>query len=159
MAKKIKPASDKIDSRRGVDYIGVTTPFIIHDGQGRILLQKRSKNCRDEQGRWDVGGGSMEFGEDWEQSVRREVKEELCVEALEVKFLKAFNALRNNGGTFTHWVALVHSVLVDPSKVRIGEPHKIDEIGWFTLKDLPEPLHSQIGHGIDAALEAGILAE
>lgn len=57
------------DLKRGVDFIGVTVPFVIHDGKKNFLLQKRSKNCRDEQGRWDVGGGSMEFGEEWNQVV------------------------------------------------------------------------------------------
>ena len=28
-------------------------------------------------------------------------------------------------------------------EVRIGEPEKMDELGWFTLDALPEPLHSQ----------------
>ena len=59
---KIKPAKTIIDLKRGVDYIGVTVNFLVHDGNGRILLQKRSKQCRDEQGRWDIGGGAVEFG-------------------------------------------------------------------------------------------------
>ena len=54
------------DLKRGIDYIGVTVVFYCHDGAGRLLLHKRSVACRDEQGRWDVGGGSMEFGETFE---------------------------------------------------------------------------------------------
>ena len=65
-----------MDIKRGVDYIGVTVNFIIHDGKGNVLLQKRSQNCRDEQGRWDIGGGALEFGEKLEDAVRREVKED-----------------------------------------------------------------------------------
>jgi len=29
-------------------------------------------------------------------------------------------------------------VLVDRSKVKIGEPHKFDELGWFNLNNLPK---------------------
>ncbi len=31
---------------------------------------------------------------------------------------------------------------VDPKEAKNNEPHKIDEIGWFTLDGLPQPLHS-----------------
>lgn len=146
-----------MNAKRGVDFIGVTVPFVVHDGKGRFLLQKRSQNCRYEQGRWDVGGGAMEFGESWEEAVRREVKEELGVEPEKVEFIHAFNALRDNDGIPTHWVALVHTVQVDPKKVRIIEKDKIDEIGWFTMDSLPSPLHSQIMKGLSPAQKAKII--
>ena len=44
-------ANGKHDLKRGVNFIGVTCVFVCHDGKGRFLLHKRSKNCRDEQGR------------------------------------------------------------------------------------------------------------
>lgn len=147
-----------MDARRGIDFIGVTAVFVIHDGTGRFLLQKRSQKCRDEQGAWDVGGGSVEFGEEWDEAVRREVMEELGVDPLEVTFLKAYNALRENNGESTHWVALVHSVKVDPKDVFINEKDKIDEIGWFNLDSLPSPLHSKMGESLKAAADAGVIS-
>lgn len=50
-----------------------------------------------------------------------------------------------------------HAVKVDPTKVKIGEPHKIDEISWFTTKNLPKPLHSQMKKSLDKAKAAGII--
>jgi len=41
-------------------------------------------------------------------------------------------------------VALDFKVRVDRGKVKNGEPHKFEEIGWFKLDDLPCPLHSQV---------------
>ena len=35
-------------------------------------------------------------------------------------------------------------VLVDPKQVKIGEPDKFDDIGWFEIDNLPDKLHSQI---------------
>ena len=147
-----------MNKNRGVDYIGVTVTFVIHDGKGNFLLQKRSQNTRDEKGKWDVGGGALEFGEEWSDAVTREVKEELTASPKKIVFLKAFNALRKNNGVNTHWIALVHSVLVDPSEVKIGEPNKIDEIGWFNLNNLPNPLHSKILESLMAAMEKGYIA-
>jgi len=155
---KVVVADEKSDLRRGVDFIGVTVNFIIHDGKGNVLLQKRSRNCRDEQGKWDVGGGALEFGEKLEDAVRREIKEELCCVPLKIDFLRSFEALRDNNGTPTHWMAFVHVVLVDPSTVKIGEPHKIDELGWFTSKNLPTPLHSMFHQAYDYVLKTGIIS-
>ncbi len=128
--------------KKGVDYIGVTCVFYCHDGKGNFLMHKRSKNCKDEQGRWDNGGGSLEFGESWEEAVKREVKEEYCTDALEVKFIGVNNVLRKNGRENTHWIALLFLVLVDPKKVSVGEPTKMDELAWFAPGKWPTPLHS-----------------
>ncbi len=72
--------------KKGVDYTGVCVVFYCHDGQENVLMHKRSNKCRDEFGRWDIGGGGFEF----------------------------------------------------------GEPEKIEELGWFTLSELPSPIHSQL---------------
>ncbi|MDD5437795.1 MAG: NUDIX domain-containing protein [Patescibacteria group bacterium] len=130
------------DAKRGVDYIGVNCVFFCHDGQGNILLHKRSSACRDEQGRWDCGGGSMEFGETFDETVAREISEEYCAKPLEIVRTEAVNVLRNNNGVDTHWIAVVHAVKLDPAETRIGEPAKMEELGWFKYDELPEPLHS-----------------
>jgi 8-oxo-dGTP pyrophosphatase MutT (NUDIX family) len=56
----------------GVDYIGVGTCAVCHDGKGRVFLNRRGRKCRDEWGRWDNCGGRVEFGEEPEACVKRE---------------------------------------------------------------------------------------
>ena len=136
--------SPSIGLKRGIDYIGVTCVFYCHDGEGRVLLHRRSKNCRDEQGRWDCGAGSMEHGETFEEAVRREIKEEYCVVPEKVVHVSTHNVIRDNHGTKTHWIAVLHAVQVDPELVRIGEPEKMDEIAWFLSGDFPEDRHSML---------------
>lgn len=63
MKRNVKVADNKTDLKRGIYHIGVTINFLVHDGNGKLLLQKRSINCRDEHGKWDIGGGAVEFGE------------------------------------------------------------------------------------------------
>ncbi len=130
--------------KRGVDHIGVACVFICHDGQGNILMHKRSMNCRDEQGVWDCGAGSMEFGETFEETVRRELMEEYHVVPLDLHQLYVKNTLRENGETPTHWVHVIYAVRIDPTTAAIGEPDKMDGIGWFPLNALPDPLHSAL---------------
>lgn len=143
----------KQDLARGVDYIGVSCAFLCHDGAGKFLFHKRSAVCRDEQNRWDCGGGALEFGETFEDAVRREVKEEYGVEARSVVHLGSKNVIRDNGRVITHWVAQMHLVEVDPTSVIIGEPRKMESLGWFPLDALPEPMHSQVVHSVSAARE------
>ena len=146
------------NSRRGIDFIGVGTVALIHDGKGKFLLQKRGPEARDEQGRWDVCGGSIEFSEHFEDTIHREVKEELCADVQEMEFLTVYDAHRElPDGTQTHWVQIIYAVRVDPKQVKIGEPHKISELGWFTSKTLPEPLHSQFQKTFQPAMQAGIV--
>ncbi|MCA9334069.1 NUDIX domain-containing protein [Candidatus Saccharibacteria bacterium] len=146
---------DIADLKRGIDHIGVSASFVVHDGDGRVLLQKRGKQARDEQGAWDIGGGAIEFGESIDETVRREIKEELCCDPLEIDFLTVYDAHRELKGDKTHWIAIIHAVQVDPKQVKIGEPHKIDELGWFTSSNLPEPLHSQFWKSFPIAKERG----
>jgi 8-oxo-dGTP diphosphatase len=151
-------ANGQNDLRRGIDFIGVTCSFVCHDGKGKVLLHKRSKNCRDEQGKWDNGGGAHEFGSDLDQTVKREIEEEYGVTPTKLQFIKVYDAHRKlEDGTPTHWVAVVYAAQVDPKQANNNEPYKIDEIGWLTLDNLPKPLHSQSLHTLKSVKAAGII--
>lgn len=126
----------------GVNYVGISTPFYCNDGKGHFVLHKRSKNCRDEQGRWDTGSGQLRFSQTVEENVLREVKEEYGCKGEIQEQLPAHSIFRKQNGRMTHWLVIPSFVLVNPKKVRIREPHKADEIGWFTLDNLPKPLHT-----------------
>ena len=126
----------------GIDYIGVTTPFYCHDGKGNFLLHKRSKNCRDEHGRWDPGSGKLDFGVSLEENVLREIMEEYGCGGEIPEQLPSHDIFREQNGKKTHWLAVPFFVKVNPSEVKNNEPEKIVELGWFRLDTLPEPLHS-----------------
>ncbi len=129
---------------KGVDYTGVCVVYFCHDGRGSFVMAKRSNNTKDEHGLWDIGGGAVDFDESVEEAVKREIKEEYCTDVLVSQFLGFRDVHRTHNGKKTHWIALDFKALVDPSKVKIGEPHKFDQIGWFTLENKPENTHSQL---------------
>ncbi len=126
----------------GIDYIGITTPFYCTDDKGNFLLHKRSKNCRDEIGVWDAGGGKLEFGQTLEENVIREVEEEYGCKGTILKQLPPYTLLRTHKEIKTHWVAVPFLIKVNPKQVTNNNPEKIDEIRWFTLTTLPSPLHT-----------------
>lgn len=139
-----KLSPEEIRKHKGVSFTGITTVFFCHDGNGKVFLNKRSKNTRDEHGRWDPGGGGLKHGESVEESMRREVKEEYGVTPLDTKFIGYFDAFRETpDGLSNHWLAMCFAVKVDPAEVTINEPEMVDDSGWFTLDNLPEPMHSQ----------------
>jgi len=132
--------------QKGIDFTGVSVVFFCHDGNGNFLLSKRGQNARDEHGTWDPGGGALEFDENVVDALRKEILEEYCTDVLSYDFLGFRDVHRESDGKKTHWLALDFKVLVDSSKAKNGEPHKLDEIGWFRLDSLPEPTHSQFPH-------------
>lgn len=130
--------------KKGVDFIGVCVVFFCHDGKGNIIFAKRSQKTRDEQGRWDIGSGSMEFEHSVEETLKKEIGEEYGTTIVDYEFLGYRDVLRMNNDRETHWISLDFKVRVDPATVKNGEPGMIEEIGWFTLNTMPEPLHSQL---------------
>src|SRR3989344_3033155 len=130
--------------RAGVDYVGVSIVYFCHDGKGNFLMQKRGSRCRDENGKWDIGAGQLDPHLTVEQTLRKEISEEYNASVISYEFLGHREVFRQNRSEKTHWIALDHLVLINPEKVENREPHKFDEIGWFTLDSLPSPLHSQL---------------
>lgn len=130
--------------KKGEDYTGIAIVYLCHDANNKYLLAKRSINCRDEHGTWDCGGGGLEFNDTIENTLKKEIAEEYCTDILDFEFLGYRDVHREHEGKKTHWVALDFKVLIDPVKVKIGEPHKFDDIGWFDINSFPKTLHSQL---------------
>ena len=136
--------------KKGVDHTGITIVYFCHDGNGNFVMSKRGNHARDEQGRWDIGGGGLEFLDTVENTIRKEIAEEYCTDVIDFEFLGYRDVHREHDGYPTHWIALDFKVLVDPAKVRNGEPHKFDAVEWFTLQTVPENIHSQLPKFLDA---------
>ena len=68
--------------------IGRGTGIILIANDGRILLQYRNKDNKWNQDSWGEFGGQIEEGETPEEAVKRELKEELGIELVDLKFFK-----------------------------------------------------------------------
>jgi ADP-ribose pyrophosphatase YjhB (NUDIX family) len=136
--------------KKAVDYTGVCIVHFCHDGTGRVIMNQRSEKCRDEHGKWDIGGGGLKYGEILLDAVKRELKEEYGAEAINIEPLGFREVIRQRkNGEKTHWIAFDYKVLVDPKKVYNAEPEKHLQVGWFTKDTLPSPLHSQLSHFLE----------
>ena len=68
----------------GCDCIGVGCGVFIINDKSETLLLKRSRKSKNEAGFWNKPGGAVEFGETIDDSIRREIREELDVELGEI---------------------------------------------------------------------------
>lgn len=135
--------------RKGIDYTGISVGFYCHDGSGNFLFGKRSEKCRDEHGMWECGGGGLKFGETIEDALWRELEEEYgCSGEIDV-VCPPSTSVREKDGVRSHWLSLPYIIRVDRAEVKLNEPEKMTEIGWFRLDNLPQPLHSECTHEIE----------
>lgn len=135
--------------KAGLDYTGNSVVMLCHDGQGNLLMHKRSQACRDEQGKWDCGGGKLEFGENLRDAILRELKEEYGCDGVIDLQLPSYSINRFRGDQPTHWVATPFIIRVDPTQVKLNEPESMEEIGWHKVSAMPQPYHP----GFDLILE------
>lgn len=125
----------------GTDYIGVGVGALIFNDQGKLLLCKRGKKARNEQGKWEIPGGALEFGESLSDGLVREIKEELDIVIEVGELLQVFDHILELEGQ--HWVSPTFICSIRSGKPKIMEPEKCEEFGWFTLAEAEElPLSS-----------------
>lgn len=120
--------------KKGIDYIGVGSGAIIINREGKFFLAKRGNDCRNEIGKWDFPGGSIEFGERVEDGIVREIKEEHDFDIEVMELLEVCNHIIPEEKQ--HWVSPTFLCRVKNGEPKICEPDKCDEIGWFSLGEI-----------------------
>lgn len=120
--------------KKGKDYVGVGIGAIIIDSNGRLLLSQRGPKARNEVGKWEFPGGSVEFGDTMEQTIKREIKEELGVDIATYQQLPVLDHILKEEGQ--HWITSGFISKIKRGKPTIKEPDKCSAIGWFTLKEM-----------------------
>jgi 8-oxo-dGTP diphosphatase len=100
--------------------------LIIINDCNEILLAKRSLQESDDSGLWSIPGGTIEDGEDIEESLRREVKEELNCEIESMKLFYEFN--------FSEKIYSYYFYGKINGDIQTNE--EISEVKWFTIDEI-----------------------
>ena len=99
-----------------------------------VLMLLRKKEPA--KGLWAIPGGKLELYERLEDTLVREMKEELGVEIEVVKFI--CNIQDINEEKELHWIMPVYEVKIVKGKVRNLEPENHGEVRWFKMSEIPE---------------------
>ncbi len=108
----------------------------IFDTDGNLLLVRRLREP--EAGCWGLPGGKVEWLEETQVAVRREVREELGV-AIELTGLICISELIDTTHAL-HWIAPVYGAKIISGEPRLLKPQALSAVDWFSLDQLPEPL-------------------
>jgi mutator protein MutT len=122
----------------GKDYIGVGVGVAIWNDRGQVLLMKRGNKSYNERGAWTLPGGRVDYGEKLRDAAIREIKEELGVLIEITDATPAYDHMIPEEGQ--HWVTNVFEAKIQQGEPAVQEPDKCEEIGWFALSSLPEPV-------------------
>lgn len=113
--------------------VGVAV-FVFKDG--KVLMQQRQGSHG--AGTWSTPGGHLEFGESFEDTAIREVKEETNLNITNIRFGAVTNDIFTKENK--HYVTIWMLSDWQSGELKNMEPNKCTEQRWCTFEDLPEPL-------------------
>lgn len=123
---------------------------IVINNKNEVLLVKRSMNARIGPGTYSRPGGKLDWGESVECAAERETLEETGVV---VKVTQIYDTQPFKMGN-DDWMAigcLAEYVSGEPTN---REPTKHDEVGWYPLNNLPEPLGEYTRNSLEKVLRS-----
>ncbi len=132
--------------KRGTDFIGVGVGAVILNDQRHILLALRKRPP--EAGYWTIPGGAVEWFETCEDALRRECREEVGLEVEIRKMLTIVDHIIRPDKA--HWVSAEYFVKVVSGNPLIRDKGEIDELDWFPLDALPDPITQPTKLALDA---------
>ena len=108
--------------------------IMVLDGEGRVLLQKRSMQKDQFGGMWDTAcAGHVEAGESYSETAPRELQEELGITA-DAPLTECFKMppTKDNGQEFAMVYSLEHRGPFTPAD------DEIDELRWYSYKEVDD---------------------
>jgi len=125
------------------EIVRVGVAAIITDGRGRILMGQRKGSHGD--GTWSLPGGHMDFGEEPEDTIRREILEETGLKVGQVIVHEGCPYLN----TYFHkegkqYITLFFVAEYLDGEPQLKEPEKCSGWHWFPHNDLPDPLFAAL---------------
>jgi len=125
-----------MSAKPGIDFPGVGAGLVILRDDGKVLLCRRLK--APEAGFWNIVGGKVDTMEHSSEAARREAEEETGLKVGKVDFLCMTEEIIE--ADRQHWISLIYVTRDFTGDPTLTEPDKLSDIGWFDLKDLPQPL-------------------
>lgn len=107
---------------------------LLKDENDKILMMLRNKEPAKD--KWAIPGGKVELFETLEQTIEREMLEELGVRVKVTKFLCNIEDIRKEDDA--HWIMPVYETKIIEGEVKNMEPEKHRDLKWFAMNEIPE---------------------
>jgi 8-oxo-dGTP pyrophosphatase MutT (NUDIX family) len=108
--------------------------IIAKDTNNFLLLHRSNKPIV-----WSVLSGTMEEGEDPKETVKREIGEEIGINADFIDDIKQLDTHQNDNTEFHVFVGFVDREFDIPNLKK----DENDKYGWFNENNLPSPMHKR----------------
>ena len=127
----------------------VPASYLVFIKNGKILLQRRF-NTGYEDGKYSMIAGHVDKGETFTQCIIRETEEESGI-ILKSENLKVAHIMCRNSGTEENNERVDAFFVAEKwdGKIENREPHKCDDLSWFSLDNLPANIIPYIKQAID----------
>jgi ADP-ribose pyrophosphatase YjhB (NUDIX family) len=114
--------------------------LLIANAKGEILIQKRADTRRLFPGCWEVPGGHVEDGEGFEDTTKREIKEELDMDFVAlIDFVESFD-WESEGKQYRNFQFLGSA----SGTPKLTEPDKTTELKWINEDNLEVLLENRV---------------
>lgn len=110
--------------------------FVVN-AEGKVLLQKRSDQLKDNPGKWDQSaGGHVDANEDYITAAKRETAEELGIQISDLRSLGKFYIERPApGGTVRRFQTVFVGTWDGPVDYDKSE---VADVAWFSVKEVDD---------------------
>lgn len=126
------------DKERSLTRIAV---YMVGFREDSVLLGKR-KNVSHMNGYWSLVAGHVYEREPASQAIIREVYEE-CALILNLDDLQMVGVMHHNSPPFDY-VNFIYKVDLSEKKIKNNEKYKCDELKFFSINQLPNPMEDYI---------------
>ncbi len=125
----------------------------IFDEHNRVLMQRDRKKEY-----WTIPGGLLDMGERIEETARREVKEECGIDITHLNLAGVFSGPdyfeTYPNGDQAYSVTILYMTDHYEGKLR-PDSVETDDIGFFSLNDLPTPINPMVAKTAQTYLKTG----
>ena len=114
--------------------VTVVCACIRREGGRQVLLSyRRAPGVAKLDGKWELPGGKIEFGETPEQALVREIREEI---GLDVRPLRLLPYLHTNVWEYEHVIQQVVLASYECEPQKGSEPQVSDDVRWFDVNEI-----------------------
>lgn len=112
----------------------ITQNVILKDTEGRILVLRHKKS-----GKWLLPGGKIKEGEEWQDALNREIREETGMDKCFIEGILDVDSFTMEGA---HYYVITFVCKTENSEVKLSDEH--DKYAW--IKKLEETDNYEFWH-------------